>query len=113
MYVIKNAIKSITRNKGRNILMAIIIIVIASASAVTLSIKKAANTIIDSYSNKYDVVASIGINRENLIQPSENGSTDITDAKEAYNNLGELSIEDIEKYGDSEYVKSYYYTYII
>lgn len=109
MYIFKNALKTITRNKGRNILMAIIIIVIACASAVTLSIKKAANTIIDSYSNKYDVVASIGINRENLIKPSEN----ITDAKETYNNIGDLTIEDIEKYADSKYVKSYYYTYSI
>ena len=113
MYIFKNALKTITRNKGRNILMAIIIIVIACASAVTLSIKKAANTIIDSYSNKYDVVASIGINRENLMKPSEEGSTNVTDAKEAFNNIEQLSIEDIEKYGDSKYVKSYYYTYSI
>ena len=120
MYIFKNALKTITRNKGRNILMAIIIIVIACASAVTLSIRKAANTIIDSYSNKYDITATIGMNRENLMQnikPSsetENtGSNSVENAKEAFNNIEQLSIEDIENYANSKYVKSYYYTYTV
>lgn len=34
MYIIKNAFKSITRNKARNILMGVIVLVIAIASCV-------------------------------------------------------------------------------
>ncbi len=114
MYIIKNAFTSITRNKGRNILMAIIIIVISCACAVTLSIKNAASTIINSYSSKYDVTATIGMNRQNLMEnfkPSSDNSESMEDAKEAFNNIEQLTIDDIENYADSDYVKSYYYTY--
>lgn len=117
MYIIKNALKTITRNKGRNILMAIIIIVIASASAVTLSIKNAANTIINSYSSKYDITATIGMNRQsfmgNFDPQSEDSSTTMEDAKEAFSNIEKLTVKDVENYADSEYVKSYYYTYTV
>ncbi len=42
MYIIKNAWKSIIRNKGRNLLMIIIALVIAIAACVSLSIREAA-----------------------------------------------------------------------
>lgn len=111
MYIIKNAFKTITRNKGRNILMVIIIAVIACASAVTLSIKKSANTIIDSYQSKYDITATIAMNRQNLMGNFDPGSSNMDEAKETFENISELTIEDIEEYADSSYVKSYYYTY--
>lgn len=38
MYILKNAWISITRNKGRNILMGIIILVIACATTISLAI---------------------------------------------------------------------------
>ena len=43
MYIIKNAWKSIIRNKGRNLLMIIIALVIALSACVSLSIREAAN----------------------------------------------------------------------
>lgn len=46
MYLLKNAWLSITRNKGRNILIAIIFIVIACTSTIALAIKNSANRII-------------------------------------------------------------------
>ena len=49
MYILKNAITSITRSKGRNILIAIIIIVISAACAITLSIRNSADKIVKSY----------------------------------------------------------------
>ncbi|MGN0498097.1 MAG: hypothetical protein ACI4F6_03405 [Acutalibacteraceae bacterium] len=44
MYIIKNALKSITRNKLRNILIGIIVLVIAISACVALSIRQAAET---------------------------------------------------------------------
>ena len=38
MYILKNAITSIVRNKGRNILIGIVIIVIAASISITLAI---------------------------------------------------------------------------
>lgn len=116
MYIFKNAFTSIMRNKGRNILMVIIIIVISCACAVTLSIKNAATTVIDSYSSKYDITATIGMNRQSFIgnfKPGSDNSESMEEAREAFSNIEELTVEDIENYADSEYVKSYYYTYTV
>ena len=38
MYILKNALTSIKRNKGRNILIGIIVVVISASCAITLSI---------------------------------------------------------------------------
>ncbi len=68
MYILKNAWISITRNKSRNILIAIIIKVISAACAITLAIRNSANKIVEAYENKYEVEASIGMNRQNLME---------------------------------------------
>ena len=39
MYILKNAIVSIARNKGRNILITIIVFVIAAATTIALAIR--------------------------------------------------------------------------
>ena len=68
MYILKNAWISITRNKSRNILIAIIITVISTACAITLAIRNSANKIVEACENKYEVEASIGMNRQNLME---------------------------------------------
>ena len=116
MYILKNALVSITRNKGRNLLIGIIIVVIASSASITLAINNSASTLIKSYQNKYDLVATIGINRENMKNMLD--FKDMTEDErkeqkekmnESFENASNISIEDIDKYGDSKYVKSYYY----
>ena len=42
MYILKNALKNISRSLGRNVLIGIIVIVIAASSCVALSIRKSA-----------------------------------------------------------------------
>ena len=49
MYIIKNAFISISRNKGRNILIGIIITVIAFACTITLAIRSTANMTVEEY----------------------------------------------------------------
>ena len=68
MYIIKNAFVSITRNKGRNILIAIIIAVISAACAITLSIRNSADKIVTAYEIKYNVEATIGMDRNALME---------------------------------------------
>jgi putative ABC transport system permease protein len=120
MYILKNAWKNITRNKGRNILIGIIIVVISSATAVTLAINNTSNKLITSYENKTEIEATISVNRENMrdkIKPGTSGSDDsgsfkdkINDMTSSFRSASNISEEDIKKYGDSSYVKSYYYT---
>ena len=68
MYILKNAITSIKRNKGRNLLIGLIIIIIASAVTVTLAINNTAASLIKAYKDKYQVEAYITFNRENMMK---------------------------------------------
>lgn len=48
MYIFKNAFRNIRRNKGRNILIGLIIVVISAACAITLAIRESASDIVTS-----------------------------------------------------------------
>ncbi|MBO5476862.1 MAG: ABC transporter permease [Clostridia bacterium] len=112
MYIFKNAIVSITRNVGRNVLIGIIILVIACACSVTLAIRNSADSLIESYENKYDVIATLGMNREKMMgnfnpQDRESSKENMINK---FNEISSITSEDVINYGTSEYVKSYYYT---
>ena len=66
MFIFKNALISIIRNKGRNILIGIIILVIACASTIALAINNTASDLISSYQSAYDKELTISFNRENM-----------------------------------------------
>lgn len=118
MYILKNAFVSITRNKGRNLLIGVIVVVIACSTTIALAIRSAANNLIESYENQYDVVATIGINREFMRgeMKMDKNISDL-DREERKNNMADifstassLTVNDIDNFGDSEYVREYYYT---
>ena len=67
MYIMKNAFISISRNKGRNILIGIIITVIACAFTITLAIRNTANMTVEEYQNVNDIVGSISFDRQSLM----------------------------------------------
>ena len=116
MYVFKNAFTSISRNKGRNILIGIIIIVISAACAITLSIRNSADKIVEAYENKYNVEATIGMDRNALMQSLRGENDDgeknsQEDMINMFNEIEQVSVEEIKTYGNSKYVDSYYYVY--
>jgi len=113
MYILKNALLSIRRNKGRNILIGIIIIVISGACAITLSILNSANKIVSSYEEKYNVEATIGMNRDNLVNSFKEDDSTQEEMIDKFNDIESITVDDINNYGTSEYVKEYYYTYNI
>ena len=111
MYILKNAIVSITRNKGRNILIGIIVMVIACFSTITLAIKNTSSSLIDSYKEAYKVEATIGFNRENMKNQFDFTNKDgMDDMKESFDNMASITVDDILEYADSDYVLDYYYT---
>lgn len=112
MYILKNAITSITRNKGRNILIGLVILVIACATSITLAINNTSTNLINTYKSKYQTEATIGINRENMMKDfnPENKEEAKENMQEKFSNISSISVDDIKKYADSDYVKSYYYT---
>lgn len=117
MYIFKNAIVSITRNKGRNFLIGIIIVVISCAAAISLAIRNSSEKLIDSYKSQYETTATIGINRESMrgeMKMDRDASEEDRESRkenmqDIFNSASDISVEDIEEYGDSKYVKDYYY----
>lgn len=114
MFIFKNALISITRNKGRNILIGVIILVIACATTVTLAINNTATDLINSYENAYDKELTISFDRKNMMKDFNIGDEENREAaKEKFNNIASYTATDIENFAKSDYIKSYYYTYNI
>lgn len=126
MTILKNAWLSITRNKGRNVQIGIIIMVIAIGTSVALAIRNSAKSLIDSYEDQYEIEATIGVNRDTMKEnmkdmappstDSSSGSTStersekMDDMRSAFSEASNLTVDEINSYGDSDYVKSYYYS---
>ena len=111
MYILKNSLISIFRNKGRNILIGLIILTIACASTVTLAIRNTANTIVKSYEESHDLIATISFDRGQLGKNFKGGEDAQKENIEAFNNIQSITIDDVKNYGESNYLKGYYYTY--
>ena len=112
MYILKNAIISIVRNKGRNLLIGLIVLVISCAVSVTLAINNSSNSLIESYESKYEVEATISMNRDNMMQNfnPEDRDNSRENMQEIFEAANQLTEDDIKNYADSAYVDSYYYT---
>ena len=113
MYIFKNALTSINRNKGRNILIGIIIVVIAGASTIALAIRNSANTIVMAYKEANPLIATLSTNREKVMELFKGGSDNKESNITAFNSIPVITLEEINEYGNSEYLSSYYYTYTI
>lgn len=111
MYLLKNSLLSIVRNKGRNILIGIIILVIACASTVTLAIRNTAENLVRDYESAHDIIASISFDRGQLASQFKGGEDSRKDNIEAFNNIESVTLEAVQNYGASDYLKGYYYTY--
>lgn len=111
MYIIKNALVSIKRNKGRNILVALIIMVIAASCAVTLAIRESSEKIISSYEEQNKIEATISLNRESIMKEFRDSNKSQEDMISAFNDIESITEEEIIKYGDSKYLDGYYYTF--
>ena len=117
MYILKNAWKCITRSKGRNILIGIIVLVIATSSCIGLSIRQAANDAKSDTLEGLSVTATISVDRQsmmnNMIKPDSNGeipSFDKDSFSELMGNTSSLTLEEYETYKTASTVQDFYYT---
>lgn len=98
MYILNNALKNLLRNKGRNILLAIIMIAILSCTAVAIIINNTSDGIIEDYKNKFGSEVFIQANQKKQDQMLASGKYDPS----AFN----ISNDVYEKLAQSEYVKN-------
>ena len=114
MYIFKNAFISITRNKSRNILIGVIILVIACACTITLAINNTATDLINSYSSAYDKELTLSFDRKQMMNDFDiKGEGGREQAKEKFENINSYTIDDIKTFSESEHIESYYYTYSV
>lgn len=95
MFVIKNALKNLVRNKGRNILLAVIILAMITASVVGLAINNTANAIINDYKARFSSQVVISLDRDAVM----NGAT-----------MEPITAEMYLEFGKSEYLSHSVYT---
>lgn len=108
MFIIKNAWKSIIRAKGRNILVGVIIVTIAVASCISLSIRNAADEAKAQGLNNVAVTASITVDQEKMranAQASGTSGKMMMKSPET-----QLSLDDYQKYAKFSEVSSFYYS---
>lgn len=120
MYILKNALKSISRSKGRNVLIGIIVLVISVAACIGLSIQNAAEDAREATLEGITITAQISVNRSSMMsdmmanmQPGEDGrmpSFDRDSFRENMNAIESLTVEQMQEYAKLDTVKSFYYT---
>lgn len=101
MYILKYAWINITRKKGRNILIGVIISMITVGLTIGLTIYSSSKKLVESYKNKNPLEVSFTINPSSFRDKMNDSST---------TNIEKLTTESIKNYADSSYVKDYYYT---
>jgi putative ABC transport system permease protein len=72
MYIIQNALKNIGRNKGRNLLIGVIILAIMSATVVSLIINNTSGRIIDDYKTRFGSKVSLTPDLEQMYSEGQN-----------------------------------------
>ncbi|WP_291579242.1 ABC transporter permease [Clostridium sp. UBA6640] len=108
MYIFQNALKNIVRNRGRNILMGIIIFAIIVTTVVALIINNTASGIIDDYKTRFGSEVTITPNMEKMRQQSQ---TQMDGGKSTVRiQRPPISPEQYIAFGDSEYILNSIYT---
>ncbi len=122
MYIFKNALKSITRNKLRNILICIIVLIISVSACVSLSIREAAEVAKEDTLSDLQVTGTISFNRQKAMEEMKNSSSSSssssssakTDKSKFYFDVlqgSSLSLSDYKKYAKAlKSGDSYYYS---
>lgn len=112
MYILKNAIKNLGRNKGRNFMILMSSLLTLTSATLSFAVKTISDLAITRYQNSFYVDATIDYDWEKLEQDfppkiTENEDGSITE--ESSFEFPEISFEDYLKYANSQSVKGVKY----
>lgn len=124
MYIIKNALRSISRSKGRNILIGIIVLVIAISACIGLSIRQAAEKARKETLSTLSITGTISFDRRsamgNMEKPDEQNAEDGQNSQppefdrskfsQMMGSSSDLTLEEYKTYSKAETVKDFYYS---
>ena len=119
MFVLGNALKSISRSLGRNILIGIIVFTIAVAACVSLAIKKAANDAQSTGLENMTISATVSVDRAKLMEEQnasasesqQGGRMDMNAMRELLAKYPDLTLDQQQTLATSNYVKAFDYSY--
>lgn len=116
MYIVKHAVRSICRSKGRSILIGVILFVLALCSCIGLGIQKAADSSRAAMEALTNITATIETDRRGMMeqaQPPEGGQPLEGDREAMREQLQEqqsLTLEELQTYAQADSVSAFYYT---
>ena len=116
MYIVKHAVRSICRSKGRSILIGVILFVLALCSCIGLGIQKAADSSRAAMEALTNITATIETDRRGMMeqaQPPEGGQPlegDREAMREQLQELQSLTLEELQTYAQADSVSAFYYT---
>ena len=73
LYIVKNALRCISRSKGRNILIGIIVLVISVSACIGLAIRQAAQSTREDTLSQMSVTATISFDRQSMMSDMTGG----------------------------------------
>ena len=97
MYIIKNSLKNILRNRGRNILIGIILLGIITSTVVAFSINTTTNNIIDNYKNRFGTEVTISRNMKKVQELMSQGGNSVK--------FEDITPQQYLQFGESDLVK--------
>ncbi len=117
MYIFKNALKCISRSKGRNVLIGIIALIISVSACIGLSIRQAAESAKKETLEGLSVTATISYDRSSAMNnikdkfdPTQQGGFDREQFSEMMDGAKNLTLEEYKKYANAKSAKDFYYT---
>lgn len=126
MFVLKNALKCISRAKARNILIGIIVLVIATSACIGLSIRQAAISAKKDAMENLSITATISFDRQSVMgqMGGKNDSSgnqqggmqggrpsfDKSQFADMMDRSNSLTLEEYQKYAKLDSVKDFFYT---
>lgn len=108
MYILKNAVKNLGRNKGRNFMVLMIALLTLTSVILSFSIKTISNLAITRYQDSFHVDATFDYDwakAEKDFPPREIQNADGSITQISIIDVPQISIEEYLKYADSQYVK--------
>ena len=110
MLIFINALKSIVRSKGRNILIGIIVLTIAVSSSVALAIQNAATTAKQTALESQTITGTISVDRQKMMENAQSDGSNRENMREMMEKYSDLGLPELKSYSDSNYVKEFHNT---
>jgi putative ABC transport system permease protein len=114
LFVLRNALLSLVRSKGRTILIGLIVAVIATASCIALSVRDAAKSAAETQLAATEITGTIGIDRSQLFaQPRAESSAEMPsqdEMRERLQNAQSLTLDQLQALADNENVSQLRYS---